>query len=353
MKRKYGTWTLVTLLGTSLLVSGCGKELPPKQALETAYANASNMKSTDFDLSMSMSLDMPQDVLDNDPGMAAVANMLKNFEVKAKGTYQMDPMQAEMTVEAQLKGDMQMNISLPLVMTQEKMWVKVPNIPMLPIPKDVVGKFIELDMKELSEQSGGTFNTDAANIQKQQQLGQELMKVVVTSFDENTFLSKLDAKAYKLADQSQPKQVVKFAVTNENLEAAVNTVIEKVAPQVLDLLASDKYAGVAQLTKEEVEEAKKELAAQDKSELKQGLDEMKKELQINELSVITGIDKKDFPALMELNADIGFTQDNQPIKAGIKATTTYSRINEPAEFKLGIPKDTITLEELESKMNGY
>ena len=67
-----------------------------------------------------------------------------------------------------LKGDMGMTFNIPMVMTAEKLYVKVPNIPFFPIPENVVGKFLELDLKELAEQEGTEWNPDAMDAAKTQ-----------------------------------------------------------------------------------------------------------------------------------------------------------------------------------------
>ncbi|WP_442603094.1 hypothetical protein [Paenibacillus sp. KN14-4R] len=338
----------------SMVLSGCGAKMEPKKTLENAFSNMSNIKSGDFKMSFALNLEFPEEAIQNNTGLATAAQLLKNMEVNVNGTYQKDPMQLEMNLEAHLKGDMQMNFTLPIVMNEKKVWIKVPNIPMLPLPKNIVGKFVELDMKELAEKSDQKITLDAAAIQKQQEFGKEVMKTILKNVDEKTYFTQLDKKNTKLPETVEADRIVNFAVKDENLEAFVTTVVEKVLPELLDLMSNEKYAGLFNIDKAEVEKMKKELA--NKESLKSGLEEIKKALKINDLQMTTAVNKKDFPAYFEMNVDLAnkdaeAAEKEEPTKFGFNVKVEYSKINEQPQFKTGIPKDTITLDQLQSQMN--
>ena len=123
----------------------------------------------------------PGDASQTDPTMTQFMSMLKDAQLNVTGVYQSEPMQTEMTLGIELKGDMGMTFNIPMVMTAEKLYVKVPNIPFFPIPENVVGKFLELDLKELAEQEGTEWNPDAMDAAKTQKLSNEVMDAVLAS----------------------------------------------------------------------------------------------------------------------------------------------------------------------------
>ncbi|MFE4570304.1 hypothetical protein [Paenibacillus chitinolyticus] len=351
MNKKIWTSVLALLLTFTVVLAGCGKKESPKTALEESYTAASTMNSADFNMNMTLNLDFPESALKADPSLAMGANFLKNLDVTAKGVYQADPMQLEMTLEANLKGDMPMKISLPMVMTKDKMYVKVPNIPLLPIPKDAVGKYIVVDVNELNQTTEGKVNVNAIDVKKQQEFGQEAMKIFTTNFDEKTYFVEVDKKNAGLPESVDAKQIVKFQITNENLEPAIKTIVEKVAPQLLDLVSSDKYKDMLQVDPAEIEKAKKELAAgSSKEDTQKAIDELKKVLKINDFNILTAINKDKFPAYQEINANLDITEEKQgTIKIGTKIKTEYSNINKKANLQ-PLPTDTLTIEQFSQKM---
>ncbi|MFB6366841.1 DUF6612 family protein [Paenibacillus elgii] len=352
MYRKKIALALCALLVVMAVLAGCGAKPAPKETLEKAFQKAADMKSADYKMTFAMNMDFPADAVAENPQLAVGAQMLKNLEVAISGAYQQEPFQMEMNIEAKLKGDMAMNINLPIVMTDQKIWVKVPNIPMLPLPKDVVGKFVELDPKELAEKSGEKVTFDAATMKKQQELGQEIGKVFFKHMDEKTFLSSVAKKDAKLPEAVEANQIVKFAVTNENLEPFIITFAEKALPEVLDLLMNDKYAGAINFKKEDLEQAKKDLTANSGDKLKTGVAKMKEDLKIKDLQITTAVNKKGFPAYHDVNIDLELKENGKPFQIGGNIKAEYSKINEKPEFKIGIPKDVITLEQLMAKTNG-
>lgn len=330
--------------------AGCGVK-SPKLSAEQALTKATSIHSGEMTMTMAMNLDVPEEELSKNPQLGMVANLIKNMDITAKGTFQQEPMQSELTLDLHLKGDMQMNISLPMVVTQDKVWMKIPNIPMLPLPKDVVGKYLELDVKELSKKSGNpAFNP--ADTKKQQELGQDIMKVLFTNFEEKTYFSNVDKKDVKLPAGVEASRFVKFSINGGNFDPAFTTIVEKVAPQVLDLLASDKYAGLTQLKKEDIDKAKKELAAKDTEARKKDLEELKKNVKVNRFDIILGISKDDMPSFTQVSADLDVTDQGKTTKLGADIQAGYSHINEKVEFKTGIPKDVIKLDELQKKLGG-
>jgi hypothetical protein len=246
-------------------------------------------------------------------------------------------------------------ITIPLVMTAEKLYVKIPSIPFLPLPESVTGKFLVLDLKELAEQAGEEFNPDLFNPEKSQKLSMELMGALFAEYESGAYFSNIDPKEASLPAGFKAKQVVQFAITNDNVKEAVTILVNQALPKMLDILAKEEYRSMLQLTPEEIEQAKQELQEGNQDELGKALDEMKNHLQINKFTVDTAIDENNYPAYYNVQADVAVndpdTQTN--VKAAVQMTSHFTQINEKPAFEIGIPTDTLTLEELQEEMGQF
>ncbi|WP_068784390.1 hypothetical protein [Paenibacillus phocaensis] len=356
MSKKWLTSCLLVMLSVVLVLSGCSSKKEPKEALSSAAVKALEMDSYVLENQIKI-LDFSVEGTEEagSPEVGAVLSMLKNAEINVKQIYQKDPMQTEATLEVKLTGDMTTTITIPLVMTPEKLYVKVPNIPFLPMPESVTGKFLVLDMKELAEQSGEEFNPDLFNPEKSQKLATELMGALFAEYESGNYFTNIDPKDASLPEGFKAKQVVQFAITNENVKEAVTILVNQALPKMLDILAKEEYSSMLQLTPEDIAEAKKELQEGNQDELGKALDEMKNSLQINKFTVDTAIDANNYPAYYNFQADVAVndpdTQTN--IKAAIQMTSRFTQINEKPAFEIGIPTDTLTLEQLQEEMGQF
>ncbi|MFD0621126.1 DUF6612 family protein [Paenibacillus sp. GCM10027629] len=352
MNRKLWMSVVMGMLAVMLVLSGCGAKKDPKEALQAAMDNAAKMKSYDFKASFILNdLNVSSPELTANPEVGMVYNMLKNAQVTVTGAYQKDPMQMEMNVDLTIKGDASFTLNMPIVLTKEKMWVKIPSIPMIPMPENLVGKFVEIDMKKLAEQAGET-TVPTFDTAKSQELSMDIMKILFEKFDGKTFFQELDAKSVTLPEGVEAKQIVKLAINNENLEQGITVLAKDVVPQVLDLLASDKYKDVIpSLKAEDIAAAKKDLT--DEAKLKEALAEIKKGFKINDLNVVTAVNKDQFPAYQEANINVDVTAEGSTVKVNAKVTSEYSNINGKPSFKIGTPPpDAIPMDELAQMFGG-
>ena len=334
----------IALILTALVVlAGCSSAEPPKEAIQQALGKSMEMKSYSFKGSLAINeLDLPAEMLEGmDPSML---DMVKNASLNVTGAYQEDPMKMEMKLELALKGDMAFNLHIPMVITQDKMWVKIPDIPMLPLG-EASGKFIEIDMKQLAEEQG--VEVPDLDIQKQRKMVEDMTGILFKHFEEKDYFAEVKKEDMtSLPTDVKPDQIVKFFVTQETFEPMVMTLIDKVAPEVIDLIiANQEYMDTMQLTKEDLEEAKKELAEGDRGELRAGLDEFKEAVKVNELSLTTAIEG-DLPVYQEAKVNLDVTNEGQTAKIGLTFTSQYSNINKDVKFEIEIPEDTMTIDEL-------
>ncbi|WP_366291949.1 hypothetical protein [Paenibacillus sp. AN1007] len=284
-------------------------------------------------------------------------SMLKDAQLNVTGVYQSEPMQTEMTVGIELKGDMGMTFNIPMVMTKEKLYVKVPNIPFLPIPENIVNKFIEFDLKKLAEQEGTEFNPDAMDAAKTQKLSNEIMDAVLGEYDQQKFFKNLDTKDAKLPEGVDAKQVVQFSVNNDNVKEAVTVLVTKALPKVMDIVSKEEYRDMLQLSQADIDKAKEDLkiTEADQAEMAKDLDKLKNVLTINTFNIDFALDKNDFPVYQKMVADMLIKPEDtkDEVKLAFTGSNTYTKINEKPAFKINIPTgdDVITMEEFEKMMN--
>jgi hypothetical protein len=336
---------LLLVAAVLIVLAGCSNAKPPKEAVQTALTKSIEMKSYTFNGSLALDeLSIPPELLQGqDPSMV---DMIKKSSITVNGVYQADPMQLEMTMDVDLKGDLAFKLSVPMVMTQDKLWVKVPTIPGVPLG-DLAGKFVEIDMKKLAEEQG--VQVPNFNVNDQRKMTEDMSGIALKHFDEKEYFTELKAKDVPdLPQDLKPDQIVKFAVTQNNFEKTVLTVVDKVAPEIIDLLLNnEQYRNSLQLTKEELEKTKKDLSEGDRSELRKQIDEFKKDVKVNELSLISAI-KDSFVVYQQGKANVDFTQDGQTVKVGLNVKGQYANINEKVAFKIGIPKDAVPMDQVSS-----
>lgn len=352
MKRKFGALMLSMLLMLTVVLSGCAQKQESKEAMASAVTNAMQMTSYEMKSSFVIEdLQIKMAATENSPEVEQVLTMLKNAELTLTGVHQAEPQQTEMQMGINLKGDMAMSFNIDMVMTQDKIYIKIPSIPFLPFPEDIVGKYLEMDLKELAEESGQTFSPDAMDVEKSQKFAAEVLNALIAEYDQAKYFKQIEAKDANLPEGLDVKQVVQFYITNDNVKEALDIFVNKSMPKIMDIAGKDEYRELLGMTKEEIEQAKKEISSLDQGQFKEGLEELQKYLKINTFNITTAIDKKDFPVYQELVMNVDFTdpETNDVVKLAIKGDTQYSKINEKQTFKIGIPKDAdiVTIEQLE------
>ncbi len=341
------------MLTISLVLSGCTKDKSPKDALQSSMSKSADIKSYNFKGSMVFEdFNFPAEG-DSAAEAAAVLNLMKSAELSWTGAYRADPMLMELNLQLALKGDLAITFNVPVVMTQKKVWVKVPNIPMLPIPETVVDKFVELDLEKLAEESGQPLpNVDVA---KSQKFSNDLMEIVFKHVEEGTYLKTIKAKDAGLPSDVDANQVIQFHLDQSQLEAFINTVIEKIAPEVIELLSTNaEYRDMLQLKQEDLDQAKSELADVKSGEVSEAIDDMKKELKKLDMTVNFGIDKKDYPVYTDAKISAAIESEDLTGSVAIKLVSHTTGINADPKFEIGEPKaeEIMTMEEVEAEMGG-
>lgn len=356
MKKRMTLGLLVMLMILTVALVGCTKKAEPKEAVKAATTNAAKMTSYAIATKLKvneLSFTTADGKATTDAQSAQIASLLKNAEFNVTGVYQGDPMQTELNMELKLSGDMAMTFTVPMVMTQEVLYVKIPQIPMLALPDTLVGKFLKLDLKELAAQQGQEYKP--LSPATTQQLTQDLSNAILDKYDQAKYFKDVDTKDAALPEGVDAKQVVQFAVTNDNAKEAVTIFVKQALPAVLDVLSKEEYRNALNIKQTDIDEMKKELQSEDsQNSFSKSVNELDKYLTLNQFHINTAINKDDFPVYQQMVMDAVFSDPDtkQNVKLSLDGSSQYSKINEKQTFAIGIPADAdvVTMDEFQKQV---
>ncbi|GIO16483.1 hypothetical protein J19TS2_60380 [Cohnella xylanilytica] len=346
---------LSLFLTLALILSACsGGSKSPKDALQSAMEKSAEIKSYGLNGSLKIQdLKLPPEVMAEE-GAAGALGLLQNAELSWTGAYRADPMLVELNMKVTISGDLAMSFQLPMVMTQEKMWIKVPNIPMLGLPEEVVGKFVEFDLKKLAEEQGTEWPADF-NVGNTVKLSNDIYGIVFKHVDEKTYLSKPKAKDAGIPEDKKLKDIVQLHVTKDQVEPFVTTVVKNIAPEVIDLLSkNEEYRKMLQLEQSDLDDAKKELAEVKDQDIKDGLADFNKEVKSLDTTVNIGINDKGFASYTDMTLRAEIESEGQTGSGTIKVVSEMTDINGDPKFEYAEPKgdDVISMDKLNEIMGG-
>ncbi|WP_027092841.1 hypothetical protein [Cohnella thermotolerans] len=329
---------LSLFLSLALILAGCSESKSPKDSLQAALEKSADMKSYGLSGSLKIQdLKLPEEVLQEE-GAAGAIGMLQNAELSWTGAYRADPMLIELKLKISVSGDLAMSFQVPMIMNQEKMWIQVPNIPMLGLPEDVTGKFVEFDLKKLAEEQGTEWPS-TIDIGSSVKLTNDVYGIAFKHLDEKTYLSEPKAKDAGIPEDKKLKRVVQLHVTRDQVEPFVNTLIKDIAPEVIDLLANnEEYRNLLQVKPEDLDEAKKQLSETKDQEIKDALAEFNKTVKSMDAVVNFGIDDQGYASYSDITLK-GEIEDNGQSGSGtIKVVSELTDINGDVKFEFGEPK---------------
>lgn len=302
------------------------------ELLKEVYANELALNSYEFDGSMNLGLKFPKS-LTSTPEDAAIFKMFEDIKVDIKGAYQKDPMKMEMTMDLTLQGEVETKFSIPMIMTTDKMWIKLPQSPLLPLPEELNGKYIELDLNELTELSGQpSVSMDLA-------LQTEFTKAIYDIFfDEfGKYYEEVDQQSVAVPADIKVDKVLKFELSNEDLKPFIETLFNNVLPKFLTLLENPEYVKALGLTTEDIALLKEGLASADVS-IGEVAGEISNFVDINELSEYIAINEDKYIGYDKFNLDITITMEGESLGLKLSYDLGKSKVNETVDFKLGTPK---------------
>ncbi|MDG0808996.1 hypothetical protein [Cohnella rhizosphaerae] len=328
-----------------ILLAGCTGSKSASETLQDALKKSSQIDSYSMKGSLQVSdLKLPETA--DDEGYASMASgFLSNAELSWTGGYRKDPMLAEINLQINIKGDLAMTFTVPIVMNKEKLWVKVPNIPMLGLPAEIVGKYIEVDLKKLAEQEGQ--DIQSLDIGTTQKLLNDVSAIVFKHIDEDTYLKDVSAKDAGITTDGIDK-VVQTHVTKDQVEPLIQTITNDIGPEVIDLLSKNEaYRKMLKLEQSDLDEAKKSLAESKDNDISKDLEEFKKSVQTLDILSNIGIDGKGYASYTDAKIAFAGTEDGQTTSGTLKIVQELTDINGDVKLS-GEPKaeDVLTEDQL-------
>lgn len=353
-KKKSIAAVVAVLLSIALVLSGCSQSKSPKDQLTAAMEKSADIKSYGLSGSLKIQdLKLPDEVMQEE-GAAQALGMLTGAELSWTGAYQADPMLVELNMKISISGDLAMSFNLPIIMNDKKMWVKIPNIPMLGLPEDLTEKFVEFDLAKLAEQQG-TELPGAADIKTTTKLANDLSGIFFKHIDEKTYLSEVKAKDVGISDDKGLKSVMQVHVTKDQVEPLVNTMVKEVAPEVIELLAGNAdYQKVLNLKQSDLDDAKKQLDDVKDQDVKDALAEFNKAVNSMDVTANIGINKDGYASYTDMTLKGEITDQGQTGSGTIKLVSEMTDINGDVKFEFGEPKadQIITEDQLNEELGG-
>ncbi|RYG72932.1 hypothetical protein EU245_08290 [Lentibacillus lipolyticus] len=324
---------------TVMLAQSVDNSKDVSELLKEAYANEMELDSYEFEGSANLGLSLPES-LQSTPEQEMAAMMMEDIQVDISGSYQKDPMMMDASVDVTMKGDMETTISIPMIMTEEKMWMKFPNTPAAPLPEELDGKFIEFDMQELQEMQG----QPSVDMDVQTEFALAVQNLFVDYFADD-YYTKAEAGSYDVPEGVDAKQVLQFELTNEDLKPFVETLLTGFMPEFLEILENPEYQEALGLTEEEIKQAQEEMAT-----VKENIDAITSEvdntLQINTFEEYVVINHQNYIAHNAVELDVDVTAEQETFGLQLSADQTKQNINGDISIDTPDADETISMEEL-------
>jgi len=336
LKRK--VWiTILTMILALAVASGCGNadKRTSSEIMQDALIKSGEVKSSTFEGQFQLNLELSDEVkngLSEDELMGL--NMLQNAKISYKGSTQADPLQSEITLSTDLPiGDLQTHLEVPMLLTEKKMWIKVPNLPGV---GEYAGKFVELDFEKLSELSGEPV-APVIDPAKQQQLNKDVVSLLFKHLD-HSYFSKVDVKSLDLPDNVKVENAIEFKVTQEQFGPLLTVFVDKILPEFFDLMAKPEYKDIFGIPTEEIEEAKKAVS-NSKSDIDDFVTELNNNASNTLLTLTTAIDKDGFSRqnLFKLSTEIKNPDGEGTIKIDLNAVHNTTTVNQSVSFENTFP----------------
>lgn len=309
---------------------------PIVQELKEIYQKEFELNSYEFEGTMNYGFEFPT-IEGATEEATAIFDMFKDIHVDFKGVYQKDPLQLEMDMTFKLNGPFPIgDIKLPVVMTADKMWIQIPELPFAPTPEEYKGKFIEMDFAELSEVTGQP--APVMDIELQQKLNEELFDLFFDHFG-GEYYEEVSKDAIQVPEGIEVDKVIKFEMTNDELTPFIQKLFNKILPEFVALLENPEYAKALGVTSEDIEMLKQSLEAAE-LDIKDIVGEINNYVILNELKEYIAVHPEKYIGYDVLNFDIDFTMEGETFGLKINYKMGKSNVNEKPNFVIGIPDAT-------------
>ncbi|MBB3113783.1 hypothetical protein FHS18_005896 [Paenibacillus phyllosphaerae] len=339
-----------------LLITGCSSDSSPKEALVSALNQMQEAKSYSVKGTLNIDeLKVPADSPTtgaNGQMAAMILQLLQGATIAYTGNVQAEPARSELTLDIKLNNPMlPMDIRLPIIVTKEKAWLKLSQVPLLSLPDNMAEQWFEIDLAAMAKEQANS--AEALDARGMQQMIQELTGIVVKAYEGDDYFTAEKAESLpNLPSDVQPDQVVRFEVTPANGKAAIDTFASDVLPQWVDvLLEKEAYRKMLQLDEAQLERVKANLAEEGADSLQA---QLKNNVTTDELS-LTGAIKDDYLVYQELVMKLAYQDKTSGTgtlsRIGLRSAATYEHINEALQFEYDLPTEAIPLEKLAEQLN--
>lgn len=263
-------------------------------------------------------------------GWSTLLPWLEHADIRVRQIYHKEPAQAEALIEIKLQSKMAVTVTIPLVITPDKLYVQLPNTPLLPMPEELVGQFVVLDLKELAQSSGQPADKlPQASAEEVRNFGVAFMTSLLAGYDGDTYFQYVEAEQAELPEEVSAKQVVQFVVTHDQARQAGEIFKGQVLPEVRNIWQQKGYPFIPETLADA--------------------------WVMNTATVRTVIDELNYPVYTRGEADL--TLDIQGVQEGaqvvLRMTRQYSEIDEQPPFEIGIPTKTISVMEWQEAMRSF
>lgn len=341
MKQVYKIALLLLAASIMAVIAGCSGGKPAKEAMLEALNN--NAEADSYHIFM----DIDFDQLDWTPGASiqpntlvakAMLGMLKDATINIDGVYRKDPLRMDIDmaiVFPESMGGLQLNV--PMIMTKEALYVKLPQIPLLQLPETITGQYLKLDLQQADSSA-------AANPAAVRKLSREMTNLLIEALDDKTYFSEPKAADSGLSEDVKADRIVRLAVNADNYDKTVNTLVNDTLPKLIDvLLANEDELPILKLEKAEVEKLKTDMDATKTKTL----DVLSNNIKLDMLQVTGAIqDGYLTNEIIDLAVKASDSKSGQQLNVDAQMKVSYSEINQKPEFKNELPAETITLEQL-------
>ncbi|WP_018753767.1 hypothetical protein [Paenibacillus sanguinis] len=343
MFKRSVTITLLFAFALMLIAPGCTGQKAAKDALSLAVskiveADSYVLESQIEVLSVELDLETAEkEVEEAEPtgsselsAWSILLPWLKDADIRVRQIYHKEPAQAEALLEIKLQGKMAITVTIPLIITPDKLYVQLPSTPLLPMPEELAGQFITLDFKELAQQSGqAATELPQVSAGEVQNLGSIFMAALLAGYDGDTYFKYVGVEQAALPEEVPAKQVVQFAVSNNEAKQAREVLKGQVLPEVRSIWEQKGYPFMPEALADA--------------------------LVINTVTVHTAIDEQNYPVYTSGEMDLTLDAPNAQESARIvlRLTRQYSQINEQPPFEIGIPTNPISTKQWQEAMHSF
>jgi hypothetical protein len=309
--------TLMLTLALVVVVSGCA-EKDPFTVVKKGAVKLADVKSYAYEGALSLKIKDGSST--EDEQMNQIIGVLNNAKLTYAGISDLNKKQQSMTLGVEIEGDMQMKVSIQVIVSGDDIYVKVPNIPMLQLPKELVGKYVHINLKDEQNKNEKLKNVLSIDKEKQKQLSKEILSVLNDGFKADKNFTIVDNKDLKIEGV---KGIVEYKITNDNVQAIITNLANNVIPGLLNVLSKPEWSTYTSVTADDVKTYKDGLKDLDK-----GMEEFKKAVDLKNVTTLFGTDKSGTLTYFKQTIGVAVTNDSGKAEGELTADLRLSRFND-------------------------